>query len=152
MRALVIACLVLLALPIAADDQKVFQKDVYGNTQYNLPSWVVENNGRVVEVSPYGDKQNQKPGFQIRGDKVYQTDAYARIQHHKTSYTVQSDGRVIVTDAYGNKQYHKPQYEVKGDKVYQTDAYGNRKQQAYVVMPPPASPVTGQSKAKPKAK
>ena len=51
----------LLASPLAAEEQqRVFQTDAYGRIRYNQPSYSVGEDGRIVEVDPYGNKQHHK--------------------------------------------------------------------------------------------
>ena len=84
----------------------------------------VGEDGRIVEVDPYGNSRHDKRQYVIRKDRVYETDSYGRIRYDKPYYAVGKDGRVVRTDAYGHKRYDRPQYKVEGVKVYETDAYG----------------------------
>ncbi len=103
---------------------RLYQSDAYGRIRYSQPSLLLQPDGRIRPVDPYGHPQASKPGYQVQGNAVYQADAYGRIQHQKPGYAVQPDGRIIETDHYGHPQYQKPQYLVKDGKIYPTDAYG----------------------------
>ena len=136
MKRIITGCLLLLALAAQAEEKRVYQTDAYGNVRYHKPSLVVKDDGRVVEVSPYGTPQPQKQQYQLKGDKIYPTDATGRIQANKPSYQVEKDGRLIQVSPYGAKLYGEQQYKVEGDKIYRTDKYGNKLGQAYEVKPP----------------
>jgi hypothetical protein len=49
-----------------------------------LPSYTVEDNGRIVETDKFGNKQYHKDGYQIKGDRVYQTNKYGNIKNHES--------------------------------------------------------------------
>lgn len=78
----------LLMANVAVAEQRIYQADKYGNVQKHLPSFTIENNGRIVETDKYRNKQHHKDQWQIQGDKIYQTDKYGNIQYHKPSMTV----------------------------------------------------------------
>jgi hypothetical protein len=147
MRTLIAICMALAAVAAIAEEPKtavpakgteIYQTDKYGRIRHDQPSWVVKENGRIVEVSPYGHEQSQKQQYKIEGDRVYHADFAGRIQYSKPSYTVGKDGRVIQTDPYGHPQYNAPQYKVDGSKVYEADQFGHVKQQAYEIKPKPS--------------
>ena len=143
MRNVIAMLAALLAVSAVADEAKmtappakgttIHPTDQYGNVQNHQPSWVAKDDGRIVAVSPYGQEQHHKPGFQVKGDRVYQTDPQGRIQYNKPSYTVEASRRIVETNPYGQKQFHKPGFQVQGDEIRRTDRYGNRKEPAYVV-------------------
>jgi uncharacterized protein YycO len=78
----------LLVTHVAVAEQRIYQTDKYGNVMKHLPSYTIENNGRIVETDKFGNKQYQKDQWLIQGDKIYQTDKYGNIQHHKPSMSV----------------------------------------------------------------
>jgi len=112
---------------------RIYQTDPYGRVQHNQPSWVVKENGRLVEVSRYGSEQSHKQQYVIKDNRVYHADFAGRVQHNKPSYSMEENGRVIQNSPYGQPQYNQPQYVVEGSKVYAADAYGRPTQQAYKI-------------------
>jgi hypothetical protein len=44
---------------------------------------IVEKDGRVVQVDPYGNRQLHKQQHKVQGRKVYDTDAYGRVKQQK---------------------------------------------------------------------
>lgn len=112
---------------------RIYQTDAYGRVRYNQPSWVVKENGRMVEVSPYGSEQSHKQQYKIEWDRVYHADYAGRVQYNKPSFAVGKDGHVVQMSPYGRPQYNEPQYKVDGSKVYATDQYGRERQQAFKV-------------------
>jgi hypothetical protein len=119
--------------PPPAKGTRIYQTDQYGKVRHDQPSWVVKENGRIVEVSPYGHEQSHKQQYKVEGDRVYQADFAGRIQYNKPSYSVEKDGRVIQQSPYGHPQYDAPQFIVEGSKVYAADKYGRPKQPAFQV-------------------
>lgn len=112
---------------------RIYQTDKFGNVQHHQPSWVVKENGRLVEVSPYGSEQSHKQQYKIDGSRVYPTDYAGRVQYNKPSYALGKDGQVVQVSPYGRPQYNEPQFVVKGSKVYAADQYGRERQQAYKI-------------------
>lgn len=112
---------------------RIYQTDQYGNVQHHQPSWVVKENGRLVEVSPFGQEQSHKQQYKIDGSRVYPTDYAGRVQYNKPSYEVGKDGHVVQMSPTGRPQYNEPQFVVEGSKVYAADKYGRPRQQAYKI-------------------
>ena len=110
---------------------RIYQTDHYGRVQHHKPSWVVKENGRLVEVSPIGSEQSHKQQYKIDGSRVYPTDYAGRVQYNKPSYEVGKDGHVVQMSTTGRPQYNDPQFVVKGSKVYAADTYGRERQQAF---------------------
>ena len=73
---------------IATAETKVYQTDKYGNIQYNLPSYTVQDNGRIVENDKFGNKQYHKGGWQIQGDKIKPVDKFGNPQPNKPGFTI----------------------------------------------------------------
>ena len=119
--------------PPPAKGTRIYQTDQYGKVRHDQPSWVVKENGRIVEVSPYGHEQSQKQQYKVEGNRVYPTDYAGRIQYNKPSYSVEKDGRVIQQSPYGHPQYDAPQFVVKGSEVYAADKYGYERQPAFKI-------------------
>ena len=142
MRWLIAASMLIVAVAAVADERKptppakgttIYQTDKYGNVQYNKQSWVVKDDGRLIEVSPYGREQSHEQQYVTKKNRVYHADSTGRIQHNKPSYTVGADGRVIPNDPYGNPQYQRPQYVIKDSTVYRADAAGRATEPAYKI-------------------
>ena len=142
MKCMVTILLCLTALPVAAVEPttppatkgtKIYQTDAYGRIRYDKPSWVVKEDGRLIEVSPYGREESHKQQYVIKDNRVHHADGTGQVQHNKPSWTVGKDGRVIQNDVLGNPQYHKPQYVNEDGKVYATDATGQVKRPAYEI-------------------
>jgi hypothetical protein len=66
-----------------SEEQRIYQIDSLGNTQYHKPSFSIRKDGRMIETDPLGNKQYHKQQYQLHGDKVYQTDSLGNIQYHK---------------------------------------------------------------------
>ena len=60
----------------------VYETNSYGRIQHHKPSWILEKDGRVVQVDPFG-KTLHKQQYKVEGGKVYETDAYGRVQQQK---------------------------------------------------------------------
>ena len=43
----------------------------------------VGEDGRIVEVDPYGNSRHDKPQYVIRKDWVYEADSYGRVKQQK---------------------------------------------------------------------
>ena len=119
--------------PPATKGSKIYQTDAYGRIRYDKPSWVVKEDGRLIEVSPYGREESHKQQYVIKDNRVHHADGTGQVQHDKASWTVDKDGRVIQNDVFGNPQYHKPQYVNKDGKVNETDATGHVKTPAFEI-------------------
>jgi hypothetical protein len=78
------------------------------------PSYRVGDDGRVVQIDQYGNKQPQKPQYAVKDGKIYEMNSRNCVRYDKPSYAIGSDG-VAQADAYGNKLYGKPQYKVEGE-------------------------------------
>ena len=166
MTRLLLACLVawlaLVALSVQAQETKVYQTDQFGRVQHSKPSLVVQPDGRIVEVDPYGHPRYDKPGFQVQGltaarsdgkgssppsgrattdAKIYATDQYG---HQKQQVYVVRGDKVYQTDQFGNQRQQA--YVIRGDKVYQTDQFGNQRQQAFKIQAPKPPPVPAAKK------
>ena len=50
---------------------------------YHKPSYIVEKDGRVVQVDTYGNKQLHKPQYRSVDGKVYATTAYGRVRRRR---------------------------------------------------------------------
>ena len=74
----------------AIAEKKVYQTDKYGNIQYHLPSYTIQDNGRIVETDKFGNKQLHKDQWVIQDDKIKPTDKFGNVQQHKPSMTVKS--------------------------------------------------------------
>jgi hypothetical protein len=58
LKGILILCLALLTLSATAEElQRVYQPDAYGRIRHDKPSYSVGEDGRIVEVGPYGNKQ-----------------------------------------------------------------------------------------------
>jgi len=119
--------------PPATKGTKIYQTDAYGHIRYDKPSWVVKDNGRMIEVSPYGREESHKQQYVIKDNRVYHADAVGNIKHNKPSWTVGKDGRVMQNDVLGNPQYHKPQYIIEDAKVYAAGVTGQAKRPAFAI-------------------
>ena len=119
--------------PPATKGSKIYQTDAYGRIRYDKPSWVVKEDGRLIEVSPYGREESHKQQYVIKDNRVQHADGTGQVQHNKPSWTLGKDGRVIQNDALGNPQYHKPQYIIEDGKVYAADVTGQAKRPAYEI-------------------
>ncbi len=75
----------------AVAEQRAYQTDKFGNIQHHLPSYTIENNGRIVETDKFGNKQYHKQQRQIQGNKIYQTDKFGNIQYNKPSMTIKNN-------------------------------------------------------------
>ncbi len=75
--------LIMFFLNVHAGEEKIYQQDAVGNTQYHKPSAVIQKDGRIVETDSIGNKQYHKQQYQIKDSKVYQTDSVGNIQYHK---------------------------------------------------------------------
>jgi len=128
MKRIITSCLALLALQAAADEQRVYRVDPYGNVTYGEPSFSVGGDGRIVQVDRHGNEQPGKSQYVTKGERIYESDSYGRVRFDRPSYTVERDGRVVETDRHGNKRYDKPQYKVEGHKIYEVDAFGAKRQ------------------------
>ncbi len=92
----ILMVLVLLALPYMlaqSEEKRLYQKDSFGNIQYNKPSYTIQNNGRIFETDTMGNKQYQKQQYQIKGDKVYSTDIYGNIQYNKPQFVIDNKSK-----------------------------------------------------------
>jgi hypothetical protein len=56
-----------LAPSFVVKGDKVYQTDKYGNVQHHKPSYAVQPDGEVMQVDPYGNRQQQK--FEIQRDR-----------------------------------------------------------------------------------
>ena len=79
------------ATPSLAREQRILQRDAYGNVRHDQPSWAVQDNGRVVPVDRYGNKRYDQPGYQIQGDKVYQRDTYGNTRYDRPSQLIRKE-------------------------------------------------------------
>ena len=61
----------------------MYETNSYGQIQHNKPPWIVEKDGRVVQVDPYGNKQLHKQQYKVVDGKVYEADAYGQVQQQK---------------------------------------------------------------------
>jgi hypothetical protein len=75
--------LILFGLITISAHADAYQTDSLGNIQYNKPSQTIQNDGRVIQTDPYGNKRYDQQQYQIKGDKVYQTDSVGNIQYDK---------------------------------------------------------------------
>ena len=81
--------LLLTATAMARAETKVYQTDKYGNVQHHLPSYTVQDNGRIVETDKFGNKQYQKDGWKIQGDKIKPVDKFGNVQPNKPAFKIQ---------------------------------------------------------------
>ena len=105
----------------------MYQTDAYGRIQHNKPSYSVEENGRIVEVDPYGNKQHYEQQYIIRKVRVYETNSCDRTHYHKPSCNVGTAGwssRLTPTATSDTTSRRK---------VYETDAYGQVRQQKFEI-------------------
>lgn len=79
------------ATPVLSKEQRILQRDAYGNVRHDQPSWAVEDNGRVVPVDRYGNKRYDQPGYQIQGDKIYQRDTYGNTRYDRPSQVIRKE-------------------------------------------------------------
>ena len=75
--------LLIFVLNVSAGEARIYQQDSAGNTQYHMPSAVIQIDGRIVETDSVGNKQYHKQQYQIKDGKLYQTDSVGNIQYHK---------------------------------------------------------------------
>ena len=74
----------------ASAEKRVYQTDKYGNIQYHLPSYTIQDNGKIVETDKFGNKQLHKDQWVIKGDKIKPTDKFGNVQHHKPSLSIKN--------------------------------------------------------------
>jgi hypothetical protein len=46
----------LITISAHADEKRIYQTDSIGNIQYNKPSQTIQNDGRVTQIYPDGNK------------------------------------------------------------------------------------------------
>lgn len=88
--------LVLFALPYMfaqSEEKRLYQKNSFGNIQYNKPSYTIQNNGRIFETDAIGNKQYQKQQYLIKGDKIYSTDIFGNIQYKKPHFVIDNKSK-----------------------------------------------------------
>ena len=93
----------------------------------------VGQDGRIVEVDPYGNSRHDKPQHVVRKDRVYETDSYAASSTTSRHIPSARTGASCRWTCSGNKRYDKPQYQVKDGKVYETYAYRQRPEQKSII-------------------
>jgi len=142
MKCVVTLLMCVTALSVAAEEPKtlpvtngtrIYQAGPSGQIRYDKPSWLVKDNGRMIEVSPYGREESHKQQYVIKDNRVYHADAVGNIKHNKPSWTVGKDGHVMQNDVLGNPQYHKPQYIIEDAKVYAAGVTGQAKRPAFAI-------------------
>jgi hypothetical protein len=125
MKLVIISSPTLFSVVGHAGELRVYQSDSMGDIKYNKPSYVVQENGRIIEVNPAGRIQYHKKQYQIKGQTIYQVNSIGDIKYNKPSYTIQKDGRIIEVNPAGRVQYHKQQYLMKDGKIYQINSTGD---------------------------
>ena len=73
-----------------AADTKIYQQDALGNTLHNKPSYVVQDNGHIIETDTIGNKRYNKQQYQMKDGKIYQTDSLGNIQYNKPQFVINS--------------------------------------------------------------
>lgn len=69
----------------ATSETKIQQTDKYGNVLHHLPSYTIQDNGRIVETDKFGNKQLHKDQWQIQGDKIKPVDKYGNLQPKRST-------------------------------------------------------------------
>ena len=77
-----------LSMSANAEEAKIYQQDAIGNTQYNKPSYAVQQAGRIIETDTLGNKLYHKQQYQKKDGKIYQTDSLGNIQYHKPQFVI----------------------------------------------------------------
>jgi len=79
---------VVAGVSVQAKEQRILQRDPYGNVRHDQPSWAVQENGRVVAVDRFGNKRHDQPGYQIEGAKVYERDRFGNVRYDRPSQVI----------------------------------------------------------------
>lgn len=69
------------------EEQRIYQRDSYGNIQYHKSSYVVQKDGRITEVDPYGNKQYHHQQYQIKNSSVYPLNTTGNAQRKLATVT-----------------------------------------------------------------
>ena len=124
---LLLISLVLFSPILFAKEQRIVPIDRFCKIQHHLPSYTIENSGRILETDRFGHKQYQNGAYKIDGNKIKPINRFGHIQPNKPSYSIEKNGRIIETDRFGNKQYQNGGYQIKGDKIQAINRFGNVK-------------------------
>jgi hypothetical protein len=88
MKFLIICFLALFSVVVHAGEQRIYQRDSVGSIMYHKPSYIVQENGRIIEMDKAGNKQYHKQQYQLKDGKIYQVDSIGNIQYHKPGFVV----------------------------------------------------------------
>lgn len=61
---------------LVSAEQRVYEVDKFGSTQYHKPGFTIQDNGRVIPTDQWGRKQYHEPQYVIKGDKLLPVDSY----------------------------------------------------------------------------
>ena len=119
--------------PPATKGTKIYQTDAYGRIRYDKPSWVVKDDGRIVQIKPVRTRGIAQAAVRDQGrprppcGREWASAAQQTVLDGRQGRARHSERRL------GNPQYHKPQYVNEDGKVYATDATGQVKRPAYEI-------------------
>ena len=83
-------CLILASFTLItnAGEPKTYQQDAVGNIQHQKSSYVVQNDGRIIETDTIGNKLYHKQQYKMKDGKIYQTNSLGNIQYHKPQLVI----------------------------------------------------------------